>query len=276
MRVLIFNGSNVEGYSQFVMRELVHSYEAWASASDTFEYTVIVWKEGDDYYQSNHPSRTKPFDLDNLPITAPVTVTIPMHIFKGHWHPSLTEIPPLPPTDSFLKRPAILLDGCESDKYELRTPGADLVAEAMVYEVLKQHPHPGICMYYGCVRDGDYLTDICLKKYECRLMDTVWKGDPTLNTAAILDGISKGVQFLHETLSLVHNDINPANIMLDDAGDPVIIDFDSCLVPIGEEIGGRKGGTPGWTVEPMPTISLPENDIYGITQIGEFLKGNRT
>ncbi|KAG1900596.1 uncharacterized protein F5891DRAFT_1032762, partial [Suillus fuscotomentosus] len=59
------------------------------------------------------------------------------------------------------------------------------------------------------------------EKYTRNLMEAVWKSDPTLNPAAILDGISKGLTFLHETLGLVHNDINPANIMLDDAGVPV-------------------------------------------------------
>lgn len=74
----------------------------------------------------------------------------------------------------------------------------------------------------------------------------------------------------------MHNDINLANIMLDDAGDPVIIDFDSCI-PIGEEMGlSGKAGTFGWTIELRPTIGLPENHIYGLKQIGEFMKGNRS
>ncbi|KAG0707349.1 kinase-like domain-containing protein [Suillus ampliporus] len=257
------------------MRELVKSYEVWNPTSEKLDHTVIVWKEDDNYYQSEHPATTKSLNLDSLS----ATISIPMHIFKGRWHPSLTESPPLAPADSFLKRPCILLpedyDADEPDKHDFLTPGDHLIQEAKVYEILKQHPHPNICVYYGCIRDGDYITAVCLKKYGRRLMDAVWKGDPTLNPAAILDGISKGLHFLHETLGLVHNDINPANIMLDDAGDPVIIDFDSCI-PIGEEIGlSGKAGTFGWTVEPMPTISLPENDIYGLTQIGEFMKGTR-
>ncbi|KAG1841824.1 hypothetical protein DFJ58DRAFT_807727 [Suillus subalutaceus] len=175
------------------------------------------------------------------------------HIVIGRWHPSLTESPPVPPTGSFLKRPCILLpddyDSDEPEKPGVWTPGDYLVKEAKVYEILKQHPHPNI---------------------------STMDADPTLNHAAILDGVSKGLTFLHETLGLVHNDINPANIALDDAGDPVIIDFDSCI-PIGEAIGlSSKAGTPGWTMEPMPTIALPENDIYGLEQIGEFMKGKRS
>jgi hypothetical protein len=37
-----------------------------------------------------------------------------------------------------------------------------------------------------------------------------------------------------------------------------------------------KAGTFGWTIELRPTIGLPENDIYGLKQIGEFMKGNRS
>ncbi|KAG1734025.1 uncharacterized protein EDB91DRAFT_1299142, partial [Suillus paluster] len=167
-------------------------------------------------------------------------------------------------------------DADEPDKLDLRTPGDHLIQEAKIYEILEQHPHPNIYVYCGCVRDGDYVTDIYLKKYGRTLMHAVWKGDTTLNPATILDGISKGLHFLHETLGLVHNDMNLANIMLDDAGHPVIIDFDFCI-PIGEEIGiSSKAGTFGWTMGPMPTMALPENDIYGPTQIGEFMKGKRS
>ncbi|KAG1790532.1 kinase-like domain-containing protein [Suillus plorans] len=260
------------------MRELVKSYEMWNCTTENLDHVVIVWKENDNHYQSRLSGRwatAKPFDLDSLSTSE--TIPIPMHIFKGRWHPSLTESPPVAPTDSFLKCPCIILpDDYDADEPGLWTPGDDLIKEAKVYEILQQHPHPNICVYYGCVRDGDHITAICLKKYTRNLMEAVWKSDPTLNPAAILDGISKGLAFLHETLGLVHNDINPANIMLDDAGVPVIIDFDSCI-PIGEEIVMNcKGGTIDWTVEPMPTIALPENDIYGLTQIDEFMKGRRS
>jgi hypothetical protein len=50
-----------------------------------FDHTVIVWKEGDNYYQSNSSAKTESFDLDNLPVTMP----IPIHILKGRWHASV-------------------------------------------------------------------------------------------------------------------------------------------------------------------------------------------
>jgi len=113
------------------------------------------------------------------------------------------------------------------------------------------------------MRNGDYFTALCLKKYKRSLQNAVWDKDRTLDPRAILDGISKGSKLLHDTLGLVHNDINPANIMLDDHGSAVIIDFDFCM-PIGQEIGHRKWGT--FEMDPvLPGISVPESDIYGLT-----------
>jgi hypothetical protein len=63
--------------------------------------------------------------------------------------------------------------------------------------------------------------------------------------------------------------------MLDNDGNAVIIDFDSCL-PVGQEIGFRKAGTFGWTVDPAPTISVPENDTYGLTLIAKFVERKDT
>lgn len=42
-----------------------------------------------------------------------------------------------------------------------------------------------------------------------------------------LDGIERGIRHLH-LLGLVHNDINPAKIMFEGDGAPIIIDFGSC------------------------------------------------
>jgi hypothetical protein len=61
------------------MRELVKSYEVWNHTSERLDHTIIVWKEGDNYYQSEHSATNGSFDIDSLPVTTP----IPMHIFQG-------------------------------------------------------------------------------------------------------------------------------------------------------------------------------------------------
>jgi len=221
------------------MRELVNNYEVWNMETEEFDHNVTIWKEGDNYYQLRHSGRGS-FDLGSLPTPAPV----PMKLFMGLWDRSLTESPQPIPTDSFLKIPCILLHGNyasdgtvevdQQDSRDFKAPGDDMFEEAKIYEILKQHPHPNICIYYGCVRNGDYFTALCLKKYGRSLQDAVTNGDGTLVPHAVLDGISKGLHFLHATLGLVHNDINPTNTMLDHEGNAVIVDFDSCM-PIGQE-----------------------------------------
>ena len=85
----------------------------------------------------------------------------------------------------------------------------------------------------------------------------------------IVSGIAKGLQFLHDTLGLVHNDINPTNIMPNDQGHPVIIDFDSCA-PIGQDMGR---GTFGWVREPAPRTCTVESDEYALLLIAQYLDG---
>lgn len=261
------------------MRELIKNHEVWNTESDKFDHTVTVWKEEENYYQLRHSARGS-FDLDSLPTPSP----IPMHLFLGRWDTSLTEAPQPPPTNSYLKSPPVCLyddytsdqtvDVVTQENRHVRAPGDDMVEEAKIYEILRRHPHPNICVYYGCVRNGDSFTALCLKKYGRCLHNAVCDGDSTLDPRAIHDGISKGLQFLHETLGLVHNDINPCNIMLDDDGNAIIIDFDSCM-PIGQNIEGRKAGTFGWEMDPAPSTSDPDNDMYGLKLIAKFMEEKR-
>lgn len=74
------------------MRELVESVEAWdlTSGDPTFHHTAIIWKEGDNYYQFNHPERTKSFNLDSLPATTPIfSRALGMHLLLNYllWLP---------------------------------------------------------------------------------------------------------------------------------------------------------------------------------------------
>ena len=244
------------------MRELIKSYEVW---DDAFDHTETVWKEGENYYQISHSARDGAFDLNDLPTPSP----IPMELFKAPWNSSLTECPRPSPLDSYQKRPAIMLPG-DLD-LAVKTPGEDMLREAEMYEIVKQYPHPNICHYYGCIRDGQELTAICLRKYKLSLCDAVRSGAP-LDRDVIVSGIAKGLQFLHDTLGLVHNDINPTNIMLNDQGHPVIIDFDSCA-SIGKDMDRRKGSTFGWVREPEPRICTVESDEYALSLIAQYLDG---
>ncbi|KAG6249138.1 hypothetical protein E4U23_002441 [Claviceps purpurea] len=82
-----------------------------------------------------------------------------------------------------------------------------------------------------------------------------------------LEGVDRGIRHLH-SLGIVHNDINPSNIMFDEMDRHVIIDFD-CWQQNGQELG-IKMGTKDWLIEGAE-LALFENDIFLLSKIKDFL-----
>ena len=88
-----------------------------------------------------------------------------------------------------------------------------------------------------------------------------------------LEGILAAIKHDH-SLGIVHNDINPANIMLDGDGTLIIIiNFDSCRY-IGESL--RNTGTKRthhWH-DPTVDISLEKNDLDAFKDLQVWLTGS--
>jgi len=236
-----------------VMRELVQTAESF-TREFKFDYSTIIWKEDGHFFRSTLPERIllrKSVDIDNLPISEP----IPIHLIRGLWHNGLTEVSNTP-SDYFVKVPALL-------SYDTLPLGEITAAEADICEILKRNPHKNICVYYGCTREGEYIGGLCFKRYRRNLYHEMESGGP-LDRRAVIDGITEGVTFLH-SLGLIHNDLDPGNIMLEDDGTPVIIDFDSCRRD-GEPMGIKKG-TPGWSAgwtKKPSSIARKANDFYSL------------
>ncbi|KAI9744993.1 MAG: hypothetical protein M1835_002636, partial [Candelina submexicana] len=175
---------------------------------------------------------------------------------------SLTRAPKPLPADCYVKRPSLLEYGDpglgETDLSDL------LLNEAEVCEALIQSPHPNIAHYLGCqVRDGR-IRGLCFASYNTTLSDQL--NDYTRPLIKCLDGVKCGIQRIH-SLGLIHNDINPSNVMMSAEGVPVIIDFDSCKA---EGSPPDKAGTLGWDHGSL--TSLRENDYYGLDKIAEALE----
>lgn len=84
----------------------------------------------------------------------------------------------------------------------------------------------------------------------------------TKDYSRVLTGIKDGIKHLH-SLGLVHNDINPSNIMLD--GDrAIIIEFGSCR-KLGQSLEG-VGRTYEWYDEQVQQSSF-ENDLNALEEI---------
>lgn len=128
-----------------------------------------------------------------------------------------------------------------------------------------EHPHPNVAHYLGCIVEHGRVTGLCFVKYDMSLSEALRRNIP-LDKERCLRGIEDGVGHPHG-LGLIHNDLNPSNIMMQD-GDPVIIDFDSCKKE-GQELG-LKRGTVGWCAEQMD-YATRDNDRHGISKIREFL-----
>lgn len=114
------------------------------------------------------------------------------------------------------------------------------------------------------VEDGR-IAGLCFAKYTSALSERL-KDANAAERNIYYEGIEKGIHHLHQ-LGLIHNDINPSNIMMD-GNTPIIIDFDSCR-RTGEMLGD-KAGTFGWELEGAE-FATPDNDFHGLKKIRELL-----
>jgi serine/threonine protein kinase len=87
------------------------------------------------------------------------------------------------------------------------------------------------------------------------------RSNPGSPAASLLDGIRHFHSF-----GLAQNDVNPSNIMLDDEGRLVLIDFDSCR-HVGESILETAAKrTPQWH-DPAVEDSTEENDSAAFEEL---------
>ncbi|KAG6261673.1 hypothetical protein E4U48_007618 [Claviceps purpurea] len=227
-----------------------------------FGYTNVIIRgpDGDLYYAHTEDRflTSSEIDIDSLDKTSINT--------DGCWplySPRFLQAPSTISPDSYVKGPN--LSFYEYDPKE--TPVSDLILhEVEAYELLKRHPHPNIVEYRGCVVRDDRITGICLAKYKMTLSERMADSTP-FDKDMFLDGIERGIRHLH-SLGIVHNDINPANIMLDELDCPIIIDFDAWQKN-GQELGITKG-TSGWMIEGSE-YALFENDFFAFSKIQEYI-----
>ncbi|KZF19230.1 serine/threonine kinase [Xylona heveae TC161] len=227
-----------------------------------FSHTKVVLRAEDRFFYGSSQRRLLPGSTFDLP---PSELTeIPLDKIWPRVNSKLTEAPkPLPP-GCYVKQPRLIEYG---DTEASQNPGAQLLHEANICEILKESPHPNIAQYLGCIIEDERLRGLCFANYPKNLFQAVEEDASTLDIEKCINGIENGIQHLHG-LGLVHNDINPSNIMID--GDiPVIIDFDSCKsegAPLGV-----KGGTTGWSSRDTKFAEC-ENDIDALSKIRNFLK----
>lgn len=246
------------------MRVFINHFDVFDfnnNGTRTFAHKIIIWEEDGCYYRATIPHRGT-YNLQSIPRPVP----IPIDDLRPSYHRDFTLAPIPIPADAFVKQasPAKWIEGASP------TRGEVLVKEAHVYELLRTNPHENICHYYGVFVIDDRVAGLCLRKY-ARTLSTAVEEDREgiLDWKKIIEAINAGVTHLH-SLKLIHNDLNPGNIMLDSDNNPFIIDFDSCVFE-GEKAGG---GTPGWArCWEKDRIAKKGDDEEAVACIGQFLKG---
>ncbi|KAM0551726.1 hypothetical protein ACHAPJ_008293 [Fusarium lateritium] len=190
-------------------------------------------------------------------------VEIPGEAVFPQFSSSLTMAPEPMLEYCYIKRPDFL--GYEAGNENQNRVREVILEEAKICEILNQNPHPNIAKYWGCKVVDDSILGLCFAKYAMTLQERIETRVP-FDVQHCLKGIKNGISHLH-SLGLIHNDINPTNIMLDPNDNPIIIDFDACTVEGGKLI---KGGTPFWNLE-FTEVASRKNDLSGLSKMEEWL-----
>lgn len=122
-----------------------------------------------------------------------------------------------------------------------------LLNEAEVHERILCSPHPNLGSYLGCFVEEGWIVRLVFNKYSKTMSERLQLETQEEFTVQqridCMDQIEAAVTHLH-SLGLAHNDISPSNIMFDNIGQAILIDFDSCA-PLCSSL--TKGGhTTGW------------------------------
>lgn len=169
--------------------------------------------------------------------------------------------------DPALKRPVAL-------KQVTRAGAAEAVRrEAAALAKLR---HPNIVTVYD-VCDGDTATVWLVEQWV--------NGAPlsavlarcgrlrAIDALALVHGALTGLSYAHDR-NIVHGDVTPANILINDTGTPMLIDFGLAAAPSETTIGG----TPGY-MAPEAASGAPvdkRSDVYSsCVVLAELLKGTR-
>ncbi|KAI1840179.1 hypothetical protein JX266_013609 [Neoarthrinium moseri] len=259
----LFVMANMNSMELYQDLQLCEKSEAFIWGDDDLEFscTKVVFKGVNDryFYATTRDRLTSDCILDPRKLAL---VPIPV---ENIWPPAagFTQAPEPVPNDCYVKEPSLLRYGDSETSYAL---SADILTEIRACEILKDWPHPNIASYLGCVIKNGKVRGLCFVKYAMTLTQRLRMPKP-VDLHRCLTGIREGVRHLHQH-GLIHNDLNPANIMVDEDDSPIIIDFDSCK-PEGWELG-HKAGTEGWTLGDS-RIAAQENDLYALGKMEEFL-----
>jgi len=232
----------------------------------TFDRNTLILKNHEQYFCAYSYDRF--FRQDNRNLEELDMYPIPSGDIYPPFSPAYTLAPlPLSP-ECFVKHPDLL--AYAPDTPVGGRPCDQFGEELRICEILRQHPHPNIAEYLGCTVRDNLVIGLVFRKYSTTLAHRFDDTVLPLRTDVYLRGIMSGIMHLHD-IGLIHNDINPDNIMLRDDDTPAIIDFDTCQAE-GEKC--KSAGTEPWSLEEME-FAVRENDYHGFQKIREALENRK-
>ncbi|KAG4291582.1 serine/threonine kinase [Fusarium proliferatum] len=192
----VSDGCAPAGSQEFKAKsQIVAHSEAFSEKDDDwlFDHTKIILRIGNDYFAASsqqRESRLKNLDHSSLDLTL-----IPRHHYCPKLEKGISKAPEtLSLDDVYLKQPSLI-------SWDAKDPNptsiADLVLqEAEICETLKNHPHPNIVRYFGCLGDDDKIVGLVLGKYTSKLSDKVADSTPD-QRVKLYEGAERGVRHLH-------------------------------------------------------------------------------
>lgn len=258
--------------------EILEKAESYEEVDGTYKFThtLIVYRVNSDIYHALSKARYSPTAEIKMEQLTNKTL-IPIAAYSPLFLPCLTPASDPLPANSYIKCPRLISYDRHCNSGRPNQIAEQVLREAEICEILKRHSHPNIARYLGCRVVNGRIMGICFANYQDNLMQRVnpsshmkrtfqYNSQTLKNRDDILDGVERGIKHLH-SLRLIHNDINPTNIMFD--GDtPIITDFDSCR-PAGTSLE-MVGRTYEWHDENIQ-FAVESNDLDALNEIREWL-----
>jgi serine/threonine protein kinase len=215
--------------------EIIKTAECFPLKPEESIFTIVIFSENDQTYIARFNGRCAA-QTDITREELEDVVKLDKTAFQPQYLNTFTRAEPI--SVLYVKRPNLLSYRPINDMNQKRI-AQEVLREVQVCEQFRLHPHPNIAEYIGCEVTDGRISRICLEQYTQSLQQRLNPGhlnkrefarSSRLDAAwcsSILEGVKKGLDHIH-ALGIIHNDITPSNIMLDEHDTPIIIDFGSC------------------------------------------------
>ncbi len=171
--------------------EIIEQSEAFVGEGDsmTFSHSKVILKEGYRYFYA----RTKSRGVDTDPSTLDPHL-IPASQIWPSFREGLTRAVEPVPAACYVKLPSLLDYG---DMEASKNISSLILHEAEICETLRQHPHPYLAQYLGCVVDSEgRITGLCFVKYRKTLFDNMHRNQVPVRGQLLNDANTSHI--LHE------------------------------------------------------------------------------